>query len=57
MSVHAQVTTPQDYTGVVTVSLPGYPSFPALQYELVSRSVQLRSLGMSICGASFGVSL
>ena len=55
--LHAQVTAPQDYTGVVTVTLPEYLGIPALQYRIVKRSLQLQGLGFSICGANFGVSL
>ena len=55
--LHAQVTAPQDYTGVVTVTLPGHPGNPALQYKIVRRSLQLQGLGFSICGATFGISL
>jgi hypothetical protein len=52
-----QVTVPQGYTGLVTVSLLGYADIQPLQYEVVSRSLQLQSLGFSICPTSFGILL
>ena len=49
-----QLMTPHNYTGPVLVLLPAFPLVSPLQYEVVTRSLVVQSLGLSICAATAG---